>query len=79
MLTPSPMRSAIAFLDNIAEMNAGPAGLERIWSRFWPTGGIPGRRGHSAGRSSDDYTLDASPEEMADGDPLMAEVFGALP
>jgi hypothetical protein len=29
--------------------------------------------GHSAGRSSDDNTLDASPEEMADGDPQMAE------
>ena len=29
--------------------------------------------GHSAGRSSDDYTLDTSPEEMADGDPQMAE------
>ena len=29
--------------------------------------------GHSAGRSSDGYTLDTSPEEMADGDPQMAE------
>lgn len=29
--------------------------------------------GHSAGRSSDDYTLDTLPEEMADGDPQMAE------
>jgi hypothetical protein len=29
--------------------------------------------GHSAARSGDDYTLDTSPEEMADGDPQMAE------
>jgi hypothetical protein len=35
--------------------------------------------GHSAGRSSDDYTLDTSPEEMADGDRKWPSVFGALP
>jgi len=49
------------------------AGLERILGPILAAWRHTRATGHSAGRSSDDYTLDALPEEMADGDPQMAE------
>jgi hypothetical protein len=49
------------------------AGLERILGPILAGRRRTRARGHSAGRSSDDYTLGTSSEEMADGDPQMAE------
>ena len=49
------------------------AGLERILEPILADWRHTRATGHSAGRSSDDYTLDTSPEEMADGYPQMAE------
>ena len=55
------------------------AGLERILGPILADWRHTRATGHLAGRPSDGYTLNTPPEEMADGDPLMAEVFGALP
>ena len=53
--------------------NLASRALERILGPILADWRHTRATGHSAGRSSDDYTLDTSPEEMADGDPQMAE------